>query len=112
MPRLGTPRPVGGAKMIDTADHENTEGRDRLSRLSEASPRISKSLDLDTVLQEVDGARALTGSHGRGRPQVSEGRRILSPDLRFAISEGLLQHTSCLTDGALSDQGAVPGTRS
>ena len=35
--------------------------RDRLSRLSEASLRISESLDLDTVLQEVlDNARSLT----------------------------------------------------
>ncbi|MCY3646807.1 MAG: ATP-binding protein [Chloroflexi bacterium] len=35
----------------------------RLSRLGEASLRISESLDVDTVLQEVvDSARALTGS--------------------------------------------------
>ena len=56
---------------------ENPEGRDRLSRLSQASLRINESLDLDTVLQEVaDGARALTGSRygvittldGSGRP--------------------------------------------
>ncbi len=37
--------------------------RDRLSRLSEASLRITEDLDFDTVLQEVvDGARALTSS--------------------------------------------------
>ena len=37
--------------------------RERLSRLSEASLRITDSLDFDTVLQEVvDSARALTGS--------------------------------------------------
>ena len=37
--------------------------RDRLSRLSEASLRITADLDFDTVLQEiVDGARALTAS--------------------------------------------------
>ena len=37
--------------------------RDRLTRLSEASLRISDSLDLDTVLQEVlESARSLTGA--------------------------------------------------
>ena len=37
--------------------------RNRLSRLSEASLRITESLDLDTILQEViDGARSLTGA--------------------------------------------------
>ncbi len=37
--------------------------RERLSRLSEASLRISESLDVDTVLREVvDSARALTGA--------------------------------------------------
>ena len=37
--------------------------RERISRLSAASLRISASLDLDTVLQEaVDNARALTGA--------------------------------------------------
>ena len=41
----------------------NNAVRDRLSRLSEASLRISESLDPDTVLQEVmDNARALTGA--------------------------------------------------
>ena len=44
-------------------DDKNPEGRDRLSRLSQASLRINESLDLDTVLQEVvDSARSLTGS--------------------------------------------------
>ena len=37
--------------------------RDRISRLTAASLRISASLDVDTVLREiVDGARALTGA--------------------------------------------------
>ena len=37
--------------------------RERLSRLSAASRRITEDLDLDTVLQEVvDGARSLTGA--------------------------------------------------
>ena len=52
--------------------------RDRLSRLSEASLRISESLDLNTVLREVvESARALTGARyggittidGSGQPQ-------------------------------------------
>ena len=37
--------------------------RNRLSSLSEASPRITESLDLDTILKGViDGARSLTGA--------------------------------------------------
>ena len=44
-------------------DREVEELRDRLSRLSEASLRISESLDFDTVLQGVlDSARSLTGA--------------------------------------------------
>ena len=40
---------------------ENQALRERLSRLSEASLRISESLDFDTVLQDVlDSARSLT----------------------------------------------------
>ena len=42
---------------------EIEELRNRLSRLSEASLRITESLDLDTILQGViDGARSLTGA--------------------------------------------------
>ena len=51
--------------MNDRPMEQDTEGvrRDRLSRLSEASLRISESLDLDTVLQEVlDNSRSLTGA--------------------------------------------------
>ena len=44
-------------------DGEIRELRDRLSKLSEASLRISESLDFDTVLQGVlDSARSLTGA--------------------------------------------------
>ena len=47
----------------DARDLEIRGLRERLSRLSEASLRISESLDLDTVLREVlDSARDLTGS--------------------------------------------------
>ena len=58
--------------------------RDRISRLSAAILRISASLDMDTVLQEVvDSARALTGARygviatvddcGRGQDFVTSG---------------------------------------
>ena len=44
-------------------EREIEELRDRLSRLSEASLRISESLDFETVLQGVlDSARSLTGA--------------------------------------------------
>ncbi|MYC38008.1 MAG: GAF domain-containing protein, partial [Chloroflexi bacterium] len=44
-------------------DEETQTLRDRLTRLSEASLRVSESLDLDTVLPEVlDSARSLTGA--------------------------------------------------
>ncbi len=47
----------------DGRDRDIEELRDRLSRLSEASLRISESLDFDTVLQGVlDSARSLTGA--------------------------------------------------
>ena len=37
--------------------------RARIAKMSEASRRITESLDLDSVLQEVvDGARSLTGA--------------------------------------------------
>ena len=47
----------------DSRDQEIRALRDRLSRLSQASLRITEDLDFDTVLQEiVDGARSLTSS--------------------------------------------------
>ena len=54
-------RPGVTLEEADSLRRENEALRDRLSGLSEASLRISRSLDLDTVLQEViDGARSLT----------------------------------------------------
>ncbi len=48
-------------KEADRLRRENRTLRARLSRLSEVSLRVTESLDLDTVLQEVvDGARSLT----------------------------------------------------
>ena len=50
-------------KNADELRRENDVLRDRISRLSRASLRISGSLDVDTVLHEVvDSARALTGA--------------------------------------------------
>lgn len=47
----------------DSLIRENQSLRDRLKRTSDVSLRITESLDLDTVLQEVvDGARALTSA--------------------------------------------------
>ncbi len=47
----------------DETSRENAALRERISRLSAAILRISASLDVDTVLQEiVDSARALTGA--------------------------------------------------
>ena len=54
-------RPGVTLEEADSLRRENEALRDRLSGLSEASLRISRSLDLDTVLQGViDGARSLT----------------------------------------------------
>ncbi len=50
-------------KEADRLRRENETLRARLARLSEVSLRVTASLDLDTVLQEVvDGARSLTGA--------------------------------------------------
>ncbi len=49
--------------MNDELRREIEEQRNRVSRLIEASVRVSESLDVDTVLREVvESARALTGS--------------------------------------------------
>lgn len=61
------------------AEDERQEREDRLARMSQASIRITETLDLDMVLQGVvDGARSLTGArHGgvivlddRGQPPL------------------------------------------
>ena len=57
------PNQGGDMKRDDARDLEMQAQIDRLSRLSEASLRISEGLDLDNLLQGiVDSARSLTGS--------------------------------------------------
>ena len=54
-------------KRLDDPMREIAALRERLSRLSEASLRITEDLDLDAVLQGVlDGARSLTGARMGG----------------------------------------------
>ena len=61
----------------DELRQENAALRERISRLSAAILRISASLDLDTVLNEVvDSARALTGARYGMIATVDEGGAI------------------------------------
>ena len=65
--------------MSDKPNQKDIQGirSDRLSRLSEASLRISESLDLDTVLQEVvDGSRLLTGASRGGITVIDESGQL------------------------------------
>ena len=66
---------------------------DRLSRLSEASLRISESLDLDTVLQEVlDNARSLTDARYALITTLDESGQVedlLASGLSFEESQGV-----------------------
>ena len=64
---------------------ENAALRERLSRLSQASIRITEDLDLDTVLQGVvDGARSLTGARIGGLTALDE-----TGQLQAFITSGL-----------------------
>ena len=55
-------------------DDARPERDDRLSRMSQASMRITETLDLDTVLQGVvDGARSLTGARHGGVTVLDDG---------------------------------------
>ena len=61
--------------------------RERLSRLSEASLRITEDLDLDAVLQRVvDGARLLTGASRGGLTVIDD-----TGQLQDFISSGLTE---------------------
>ncbi|MDE2903001.1 MAG: response regulator [Chloroflexota bacterium] len=69
----------------DDLVRENQALRERLSKLSEASLRVSEDLDLDTVLQEVvDGARALTQASRGGLIVVDE-----SGELQAFVTSGV-----------------------
>ncbi|MYC07555.1 MAG: hypothetical protein F4X57_10370 [Chloroflexi bacterium] len=61
---------------MNTEDHRDAENaalRERLSRLSQASLRITEDLDLDAVLQRVvDGARLLTGASRGGLTVIDD----------------------------------------
>ena len=64
-------------KNADELARENEALRQRLSRLSEASLRISESLDFDNVLQGVlDSARSLTGARYGVITLLDDGGRI------------------------------------
>ena len=61
----------------DDSESEVQALRERLSRLSEASLRITEDLDIDTVLQEaVDGARSITGAKRGGITVLDEAGEI------------------------------------
>ena len=81
--------------------HLDGIGRDRLSRLSEASLRISESLDVDTVLQEVlDNARSLTDARYSLITTLDESGQV--EDL---LASGLSSEESQRLRGILEDSG-------
>ena len=71
-------RPGGGElKPSDELRVEIEALRERLSRLSQASLRISESLDINTVLHEVvESARALTGARYGGITALDEAGQL------------------------------------
>ena len=81
--------------MNDQPGEQDREGvgRDRLSRLSEASRRINESLDFETVLQGVlDSARSLTGASVGVMTLLDQGGAVqdfLSSGLTTEDAEGL-----------------------
>ena len=69
-----------GVRALPKAEEEGGEIRalrERLSRLSEATLRISESLDFDTVLREVaESARTLAGAAGSGITTMDASGRL------------------------------------
>lgn len=64
-------------KKSDALMLENETLRARLLKMSEVSRRVTESLDLETVLQEiVDGALSLTGSSIRGARCFDESGQV------------------------------------
>ena len=97
-------------------DSEIEELRDRLSRLSEASLRISESLDFDNVLQGVlDSARSLTGARygvmvlldetGQVQDFLSSGMTLEEAELIWSLPDRL-QLTTYFT--SLSEPLRIP----
>ena len=71
----------------DRRDREITSLRERLSRLSQASLRITEDLDLDVVLHRVvDGARLLTGA-SRGGLTVIDDAGLLQDFISSGLTE-------------------------
>ncbi len=67
----------GALKNDDSLKRENEALRARIARLSEVSLRVTESLDLDIVLQEVvDGARSLTDARYGAVGMFDDSRRI------------------------------------
>ena len=66
-------------KRSEELERENEALWERLSRLSEASLRITEDLDLDSVLQEVvDAERSLTGARISGLTPLDEAGELMS----------------------------------
>ena len=82
-------RPCGGDRLNpdDQLMRESQALRERLSRLSQASLRITEDLDLDAVLHRVlEGARLLTGAARGGLTVIDDAGR-----LEQFISSGLTE---------------------
>ena len=70
----------GKLNRYDDLERENWALRERLSRLGQASLRITEDLDLDVVLQGVvDGARSLTGARLGGITTLDPSGQLPGP---------------------------------
>ncbi len=84
---------------VEDLRRENRALKGRFARLSGAVLRISSSLDLDTVLQEViDSARALTGSR-KGIITTIDGRGRLVDFLTSGFTPEVLQELVAWPEG-------------
>ena len=109
-----SPQSWRGVKLgdLDRLKQENQALRDRLSRLSEASLRISESLELDTVLGEiVSSARALTDAGCSGIVTIdAEGQMedFITDGLAPEEHQRFLEHPSGLAMWEYLRQYAQP----
>ncbi|MDE2745760.1 MAG: response regulator [Chloroflexota bacterium] len=88
--------------MDEQSEHERriAQPEERLARLSEASLRISESLDFDTVLQQVlDSARDLVGAR-YGVMATSDGQGGLEAVLTSGTTDEAHQQVASLQGGA------------